>query len=89
MPSSEVRDMVTVSPGNTVRSGPGDVTVVVVSPHPAGDKNLPKRVKEAGFARGRAGKRTNPNIPAVMRRNGRATGLRSRTTADKNNLLWQ
>jgi hypothetical protein len=87
-PSPEVRDRVTVSPGNTVRSGPGDVTVVDVKPHPAGDIILPKSVKEAGLARGRAGKRVNPNIPAVMRRNGRATGLRSRNTADTSNLLW-
>ena len=89
MPSSEVRDMVTVSPGNTVRSGPGDVTVVVMAPHPAGGNILPKRVKEAGLARGRAGKRVIPNIPAAIRRNGRAIGLRSRTVADMNNLLWQ
>ncbi|OLD78943.1 hypothetical protein AUF62_01180 [archaeon 13_1_20CM_52_20] len=89
MPSSDVSDTVTVSPGNTVRSGPGDVTVVVVGPHPAGRDILPKRVKEAGLARGRAGKRVNPNIPAVMRRSGRATGLRGRIMADTQNLLWQ
>jgi hypothetical protein len=88
MPSPDVRDTVTVSPGITVRSGPGDVTVVVVIPHPAGDKYLPKRVKEAGLAWGRAGKRANPNIPAVTSRSGRAAGLKSRTTIDMNNLLW-
>jgi hypothetical protein len=83
-----LRDTVTVSPGKTERSGPGDVTDVVVRPHPGEEYILPKRVKEAGLARGRAGKRANPNIPAVMRRSGRAIGLRSRTTADIENLLW-
>jgi hypothetical protein len=71
-----------------MRSGPGDVTVVDVKPHPAGGIILPKRVKEAGLARGRAGKRLNPKIPAVMRRMGRVTGLRSRSTADIKNLLF-
>jgi len=88
MPSPEVRDTVTVSPGITVRSGPGDVTVVVVTPHPAGDKYLPKRVKEAGLAWGRGGKKANPNIPAVTSRSGRATSLRSPTVSDIDNLLW-
>jgi len=79
--------MVTVSPGNTVRSGPGDVTVVAVMPQPGEEYILPKRVKEAALARGRPGKRANPNIPAVMRSRGRVIGLRSRTIADIKNLL--
>lgn len=73
-------DTVTVSPVATVRSGPGEVTVDDVKPHPTGPKNPPNNVKEAGLALAwrRPGMKANPKIPVAIRRDG-TNDLRSRS----------
>ncbi len=82
-----MRDRVTVSPGITVRSGPGDATVDEVKPQPAGVTILPKRAKEAGVARRRLGVKANPRSAVAARRHARTNGLTSRSKATVNNLL--